>query len=218
MKMADDTAAKVAEFLLQIKAVELSPQSPFRWSSGLLSPIYCDNRRILSYPRIRTYIRQQLSERVREDPGSPDAIVGVATGGIGIGSLVAQELGLPFAYVRGEPKSHGKENTIEGALEDGAAVVVIEDLISTGSSSINAVERLRSEGFRVKGLIAIFSYGFEEAGERFKEASCRYSVLTDYSSLIQKASDHGFIPQKDLKVLEDWKLDPKEWGKQTGTV
>lgn len=210
MNVADDSAANVAEFLLRIKAVELSPQTPFRWSSGILSPIYCDNRRILSHQRTRTQIAKRLSEKISKDHGDPDAIVGVATGGIGIGILVAQELGLPFAYVRGEAKSHGKENAIEGALEEGADVIVVEDLISTGSSSLNAVERLRSEGHQVKGLVAIFSYGFEEAEQRFKEADCCYSVLTDFNALLRKASEQEYIAEKDLKILKDWHQDPKD--------
>ncbi|MFB6257674.1 MAG: orotate phosphoribosyltransferase [Flavobacteriales bacterium] len=214
MKIADDTAAKVAEFLLRIKAVELAPNKPFRWSSGLLSPIYCDNRKVLSHPRIRTHIRQQLSERVQEEFGKPDAIVGVATGGIAIGALLAQELGIPFAYVRSEPKGHGKENVIEGDLEKRAGIVVIEDLISTGKSSLHAVQNLKDEGYRVKGLAAIFSYGFEEAAERFREAECRFTVLTDHETLIRKASDQGTVSKEELETLEDWRKDPVEWGKR----
>ncbi len=212
--IADETATKVAEFLLRIKAVELSPQEPFRWSSGLLSPIYCDNRKILSHPGIRTHIRQQLSTRIQDLFGKPDAIVGVATGGIAMGVLVAQELGLPFAYVRGEAKGHGKENVIEGDIEEGAVTVVLEDLISTGKSSLNAVERLREGGYKVKGLAAIYSYGFAEAEERFQKADCRYTVLTDHDTLIQQASENGAISKDQLETLQDWRKDPEEWGKR----
>jgi orotate phosphoribosyltransferase len=216
MNMADDTAAKVAEFLLRIKAVELSPNKPFRWSSGLLSPIYCDNRKILSHPSIRTHIRQELSSRVQEKFGKPDAIVAVATGGIAIGALVAQEIGLPFAYARGEAKSHGKQNAIEGDLEEGASTVVIEDLISTGKSSLNAVERTKEAGYRVKGLVAIFSYALPEAEKRFEEAQLSYSTLTDHQQLIQQASEQGTISRDDLATLKAWREAPEEWGTENG--
>lgn len=212
--MPDETATKVAEFLLRIKAVELSPEDPFTWSSGLISPIYCDNRKILSYPRIRTFIRQELSSRLQEEFGNPEAIAGVATGGIAPGVLVAQELGLPFVYVRSEPKEHGKQKAIEGVLEKGNEVVVIEDLISTGQSSLNAVERLREEGLRVKGLVAIFSYGFEKAREAFEEKGCPFSVLSQHDVLIREARKQGFISEKELNALEEWRKAPEEWGKE----
>ena len=172
MTMKEDSGLKVAEFLLQIKAIELRPENPFTWASGWRSPIYCDNRKTLSFPKIRTYIRQQFVESIREAYGKPEVIAGVATGGIAIGALVAEELGVPFVYVRSSAKAHGLGNMIEGYLEQGKDVVVIEDLISTGNSSLNAVAALREAGANVKGMVAIFSYGFQVAADNFKAAGC----------------------------------------------
>lgn len=214
MIMPDPTAPKVAEYLLRIKAVELSPERPFTWSSGLRSPIYCDNRRILSHPEIRTGIKDRLVERIRERFGVPDNIVGIATGGIAEGVLVAQELELPFAYVRGKPKGHGKENAIEGDLEEGSETVLIEDLISTGKSSIDAVKRLRDAGYQVKGLVAIFSYGFERAEKAFQEAECPYSVLTDHATLTRTASEQGILTEAEIGLLEEWRQDPEKWSNE----
>ena len=159
----DDAAHKVAEFLLQIKAIKLQPEQPFTWASGWKSPIYCDNRKTLSYPQIRTFIRQQYVNVINEKFGKPDVIAGVATGGIAQGALIAQDMGLPFVYVRSEAKKHGLTNMVEGVVEKDQSVVVIEDLISTGGSSIKAVDALREQGCNVKGMVAIFTYGFEEA-------------------------------------------------------
>lgn len=212
MTSFDDPAYKVAEFLLQIKAVKLQPEKPFTWASGIKSPIYCDNRKTLSYPKIRTYIRQQFTEVINANFGKPDVIAGVATGGIAIGALVAQEMGLPFVYVRSEAKKHGLTNMIEGEIESGQTVVVIEDLISTGGSSLKAVEALKEKGCNVKGMVAIFTYGFDEATQNFKKAKCRVETLTNYTTLVQAAVKKEYITEKDVKNLKEWRTNPSAWG------
>src|SRR5690606_16100170 len=204
---------KIAEFLLQIKAIKLQPTNPFTWASGWKSPIYCDNRITLSYPSIRTYIRQKLSEAIQEEFGSVGAIAGVATAGIPQGALVAQELGLPFIYVRSKPKEHGTQSLIEGEINEGQRVVVIEDLISTGKSSIQAVNALKEAGYEVAGLAAIFSYGLDIATENFKNAKCRFITLSNYSALLEYAAEHHYFPKGDLELLESWRKDPESWGK-----
>ncbi len=211
MKIYEESALKVAEFLLQIKAIQLQPNQPFTWASGWKSPIYCDNRKSLSYPKVRTYIRQQLAKALLEQYGKPDVIAGVATGGIAQGALVAQELNLPFVYVRPEPKKHGLSNQIEGVIEKGQSVVVIEDLISTGKSSLNAVEALRHAGCGVKGMVAIFSYGFEVADENFKNSKCDIIVLSDYDTLITQALKTKYITKNDIITLKTWKENPESW-------
>lgn len=211
MNLNDDKALKVAEFLLQIKAVKLRPHDPFTWASGIKSPIYCDNRVTLSYPQIRTFIRQAFSNAVLEHYGKPDVIAGVATGGIAQGVLVAEELGLPFIYVRSEAKGHGMGNQIEGHYEPGQKVVVIEDLISTGGSSLKAIEALRDAGMDVKGLVAIFSYGFDSADASFNKANCPYSTLTTYDVLVRKALDSNLIAEEELDSLKKWRENPREW-------
>ncbi|MGV3509579.1 MAG: orotate phosphoribosyltransferase [Sphingobacteriaceae bacterium] len=203
---------KVAEFLLQIKAIKLQPNNPFTWASGIKSPIYCDNRITLSHPTIRTYIRQNLTALIQEEFGSVGLIAGVATAGIPQGALVAQELGLPFAYVRSKPKEHGTGSLIEGEIFDNQRVIVVEDLISTGKSSLQAVEALREAGCDVAGLVAIFSYGLDEATQNFKKAKCRFSTLSNYSALIDYASEHRFINKDDLELLRKWRDNPTEWG------
>ena len=211
MTSFDDTAYKVAEFLLQIKAIKLQPENPFTWASGLKSPIYCDNRKTLSYPKIRNYIRQHFVQTINNHFPMPDLIAGVATGGIAIGVLVAQEMGLPFVYVRSEEKKHGLTNMIEGHFESGQYVVVIEDLISTGGSSLKAVEALREKGCLVKGMAAIFTYGFEESVQNFKKAKCRLETLTNYDTLIETAVKKEYINEKDLDSLKKWRQKPKTW-------
>jgi orotate phosphoribosyltransferase len=212
MEKNNDVALKTAEYLLQIKAIKLNLQNPFTWASGWKSPIYCDNRKTLSYPIIRTYIRQQFAEMIREEFGIPDVIAGVATGAIAQGVLVAQELGLPFVYVRSEPKSHGLTNLIEGVVESGQSVVVIEDLISTGGSSLKAVQALREIGCDVKGMAAIFTYEFPKAKDSFKNANCRLVTLSDYSTLLLQAFDSNFIQEDDINLLSSWRESPETWG------
>lgn len=211
MILNNDKALKVAEFLLQIKAIKLQPANPFVWASGWKSPIYCDNRKTLSYPSIRTFIRQAYAELILDTFGKPDVIAGVATGGIAQGALVAQELGVPFIYVRTSAKAHGLGNQIEGDFEAGQKVVVIEDLISTGGSSLSAVSALRAAGCEVKGLVAIFSYGFEVAKNSFKEAKCPFETLTNYDFLIEEALRHEYINEADLESLKKWREDPSNW-------
>lgn len=211
MIYSEEIAFKCAEHLLQIKAIKLNPSTPFTWASGWKSPIYCDNRRTLSFPKIRTYIRQRFSEIIRDEFGMPDVIAGVATGGIANGALVAQELGVPFVYVRTEPKGHGLENVIEGVVNSGQYAIVCEDLISTGGSSLKAVEALRNAGCKVKGMVAIFSYGFPVAEEAFKKAKCKLVTLSDYTSLLQQALESGYIDEGDIALLEKWREAPDKW-------
>ena len=208
-----DIELKVAEFLLQIKAVKLQPKNPFTWASGWKSPIYCDNRVTLSHPSVRTYIRQKLTQLIQEEFGSVDLIAGVATAGIPQGVLVAQELGLPFAYVRAKAKEHGTGSLIEGEIVEGQRVVVVEDLISTGKSSLQAVNALKEAGLSVAGLVSIFTYGFDIAEENFKEAKCRFATLSNYNTLIEYAAEHSFIAQDDVDILNKWRRNPAEWGK-----
>lgn len=211
MSNKDEIELKVAEFLLQIKAIKLKPNDPFTWASGWKSPIYCDNRVTLSHPTIRTYIRQKLTSLVQEEFGSVSVIAGVATAGIPQGVLVAQELGLPFIYVRSEPKNHGRGNLIEGEFSEGQRVVVVEDLISTGKSSLQAVDALREAGLEVAGLVGIFDYGFDAAIDNFKNAKCRFSTLCNYNVLIEYAAKHSFVSEDDLSLLRKWRENPSEW-------
>lgn len=207
-----ETEQKVAEFLLQIKAIKLQPNNPFTWASGWKSPIYCDNRVTLSHPAIRTYIRQHLTQLVQDEFGPIGCIAGVATAGIPQGVLVAQELGLPFVYVRSKPKEHGTGSMIEGEIKTGERIVVIEDLISTGKSSLQAVDALRSAGHDVAGLVAIFSYGFDIAEENFKQAKCRFVTLSNYNALLKFAEEEQYILAEDVELLRNWRQDPSNWG------
>jgi len=211
MILNKETAIKTAELLLQIKAIKLEPQQPFTWASGWKSPIYCDNRIILSYPPIRNYIREQFAKQIEELYGKPDVIAGVATGAIGIGMLVAEYMNLPFVYVRPEAKGHGRKNQIEGHLESGQNVVVIEDLISTGGSSINAVKALKEANVNIKGLLAIFTYGFDIAEENFKEAKVELHTLGNYEHLIETALKTNYIKADEAETLKTWRQDPSKW-------
>ena len=213
MILNNDKALKVAEFLLQIKAVKFQPTTPFVWASGWNSPIYCDNRITLSYPSIRTFIRQAYSEAVLDYFGKPDVIAGVATGGIAQGALVAQELGLPFIYIRSSAKGHGMGNQIEKKIKKGQKVVVIEDLISTGGSSIKAIQALKEAELDVKGLIAIFTYGFKVADENFKNENCPYVTLSNYDFMIEEALNKDYINATDVDSLRKWKDSPETWNK-----
>jgi orotate phosphoribosyltransferase len=213
MPLKDDTALKTAEFLLQIKAIKLEPNKPFTWASGWKSPIYCDNRITLSYPKVRTFIRQSLVKAIEDKYGKPDVIAGVATAAIAQGALVAEAMGLPFVYVRSAPKDHGMENLIEGELKPGQSVVVIEDLISTGGSSLKAVNALREAGAKVSGMISVFSYGFKLAEENFKKAQCPIFSICNYDVLVEKALDTNYISKNDIKALKAWRDAPEVWGK-----
>ena len=205
------TKAVVAKMLLSVDAVKLSPCKPFTWASGILSPIYCDNRRTLSYPMARGYIKMALAQAVAEQYPSAEMIAGVATGAISWGVLVAEELGLPFVYVRPKPKDHGLENLIEGYLPEGSRTVVIEDLISTGGSSLKAVEALRDADAKVEGLIAVYTHGFEEAVHRFEEAKCPMDTLSDYDAVLEAASAQQLVDAKTKEVLATWRKDSHHW-------
>jgi len=200
-----DIAFKTAELLLKIKAVKLNTRELFTWASGINSPIYCDNRITLSWPEIRTFIRQNFVQAIEENNFEPEAISGVATGGIAQGALVAQELGLPFSYVRSGKKEHGLSNQIEGEVRNGQRIVVVEDLISTGGSSLSAVSALRDAGCSINGMVAIFTYNLARAEKAFKEAGCTLVTLTDYDHLVMKALEIGYITDADVKVLQNFK-------------
>lgn len=207
----DNTAQKTAELLLEINAIKLNPNEPFTWASGWKSPIYCDNRITLSYPEIRRYIQNQFATNIIEKFGKPDVIAGVATGAIGIGILVAEALGLPFVYVRPEPKKHGRKNQIEGHLEPNQKVIVIEDLISTGKSSLQAVEALRENQAEIIGMAAIFSYGFQIADDNFKQSGTTLYTLSNYETLIQQAVKQNYVQPEDEETLKIWRTNPAEW-------
>ena len=206
-----DTAKKTAELLLQINAIKLQPTDPFTWASGWKSPIYCDNRIVLSYPPIRNYIRETMAKHIEATYGKPDVIAGVATGAIGIGALVAEYLNLPFIYVRPEAKAHGRQNQIEGYIEKGQSVVVVEDLISTGKSSLNAVRALKEVEANVKGMVAIFSYGFDVAEENFKTENVELYTLGNYKNLLEQALETNYITAKEQDILALWNANPGEW-------
>lgn len=207
----EQTAEQTAELLLQIKAIKLQPNEPFTWASGWKSPIYCDNRMVLSYPPIRNYVRSTMAKHIEQTFGKPDVIAGVATGAIGIGVLVAEELGLPFIYVRPEAKGHGRKNQIEGQIKAGQSVVVIEDLISTGKSSINAVRALKEAEVNVKGMVAIFTYGFELATTNFKAENIDLYTLSNYKSLLDQALKTKYITTKEKNILTKWNANPSAW-------
>ena len=211
MKTTEITAVQTAKSLLQVKAIKLNNENPFTWASGRKSPIYCDNRVTLSYPEIRTFIRQQFVETINEYFGDCDMIAGVATGGIAQGVLVAQDLCKPFAYVRSEQKTHGLTNQIEGDVHEGQSVIVIEDLVSTGKSSLNAVHALREKGCKVKGMVAIFTYGLDVAIKNFAEAKVELRTLTNYNTLIAVARDENYITNEEMASLADWRMNPEKW-------
>jgi len=211
MSLYEESALTVAGLLLQIKAIKLNVASPYIWASGIKSPIYCDNRITLSFPKIRTYLRQEFARIIEEKYEKPDLIVGVATGGIAHGVLVAQELGLPFAYVRTEKKSHGLTNQIEGHVESGQTVIIIEDLVSTGGSSLSAVTALRDAGLKVKAMLAIFTYGLDVAKDNFDKENVELFTLTNYETLLSKAIEDKYVTEKDLQSLISWRMNPHAW-------
>jgi orotate phosphoribosyltransferase len=213
MILNPEIAAITAEHLLQIKAIKLQPHEPFNWASGWQSPIYCDNRVSLGFPEVRSFLADNLAKAVTEKYPEAQAIAGVATGAIAISILVAQALNLPFVYVRPEAKKHGRQNQIEGDLNGAQKVVVIEDLISTGGSSLKAVNALREAEVEVLGMLAIFTYGFNQAEENFKQANCTLNTLCNYEHLLKKALAHGAIDENTLKNLQQWRKDPANWKK-----
>lgn len=209
--MNTEIAVNVARYLLQSKAIKLEPANPFTWASGWKSPIYCDNRITLSFPEIREYITSSFELYIREEFTGAEVIAGVATGGIPQGALVAERLRLPFIYVRSAPKSHGMENLIEGLIQPGKKVVVIEDLISTGGSSLKAVDALREAGFEVTGMCAIFTYGFSIAEDSFGSKNCRLITLSNYQVLIEEAIQSGYVQAGQLEMLSRWRINPAVW-------
>lgn len=208
-----EAAKKTAEFLLQIKAIKLQPSDPFTWASGWKSPIYCDNRLSLSYPPVRTYLRDEMAKAIQTQYGTPNVIAGVATGAIAIGALVAEKMNLPFVYIRSKSKEHGRQNQIEGHLERGQNVVIVEDLISTGMSSLAAHKALREAQANVMGMAAIFTYGFDIAKQNFEDADCDLVTLSDYQHLLERAGELDYIREQELEALRQWRANPSEWGK-----
>lgn len=214
MKLFDKSvAATIAAKLLEIQAIRLQPEKPFTWASGWKSPIYCDNRLSLSYPAVRSLIKDNLVKAIQENFSGVEAIAGVATAGIPQGALLADALGLPFVYVRSKPKGHGMENMIEGKVTAGQKVVVVEDLVSTGGSSLKAAKDLLNAGFEVMGMVAIFTYGFDVAVENFKEAGIELICLSDYSAMLPQALANDYIDDETLASLVEWRRDPSTWGK-----
>ena len=212
MKKEEEKIEKrIAELLLQINAIKLSPENPFTWASGWKSPIYCDNRIILSYVKARHQVAQQMAEYIKQNYPTVELIAGVATGAIGIGILVAELLNLPFVYVRPEPKKHGRQNQIEGSVSQNQKTVVIEDLISTGMSSINAVKALRDSSLDVLGMVAIFSYAFDISKENFEKENVKLHTLSNYHFLLEKAIEIGYISEKELDTLNQWRISPDKW-------
>ena len=208
-----ETTKKIfAQKLLEVKAVKLQPNEPFTWASGWKSHIYTDNRKTLSFPRLRSYVKLELCHLIQEHFPEAEAVAGVATGAIAQGALVAEELGLPYAYVRPKPKDHGMGNQIEGELAAGTKVVVVEDLISTGGSSLKAVDALRQASIEVLGMVASHTYGFDVAAEAFREAGVELLTLTDYEHVIAEASETGYVSAADLELLRQWRQNPAEWG------
>lgn len=215
MILNEESAIKVAESLLQIKAIKLNPTTPFQWASGWNSPIYCDNRKALSYPIARTFIRQQFVDAINEHFPNAEVIAGVATGGIAHGALVAEAMGLPFAYIRSSTKGHGMQNLIEGDIFKNQKVVVIEDLISTGGSSLKAVEALRENDCNVLGMVAIFTYGFELARKNFQDNDCKLITLSDYESMLKVAVESNYVSESDVDSLTEWRIAPNKWAPST---
>ena len=206
-------AKQIAESLLQINAIILQPDNPFKWASGWNSPIYCDNRKTLSYPEIRNFIKKGIADIIRNYYKSANVIAGVATAGIPHGVLVAEELGLPFIYVRSKPKEHGKRNLIEGVFEKGQSVILVEDLISTGKSSLEAAEALNENGMHTKGIASIFTYGFDIASKNFDKENFEYISLCDYNTLLTQAINEGYINKEEFALLKDWNNNPSIWKK-----
>jgi orotate phosphoribosyltransferase len=213
MQQVDTTSAKIAEYLLEINAIKLKPEDPFTWTSGWKSPIYSDNRLSLSHPPVRNFIKKELGALIQFHFKTAEAIIGVATAGIAPGVLAADEMGIPFGYVRSEPKKHGMGKQVEGDIRPGQKVVVVEDLVSTGKSSLQAVQSLRDYGCEVLGMVSIFTYGFDAAKLAFEQANCKYYSLSNYYALIEVALAKGIVSQEQLSLLQDWRKSPDTWSK-----
>ncbi len=209
----DTTMKAFANKLLEVKAIKLQPNNPFTWASGWKSPFYCDNRKTLSFPALRNYVKQELVHNILKHFPEAEAVAGVATGAIAQGALVADALHLPFIYVRSKPKDHGMENLIEGELQPGTKVVVVEDLISTGGSSLKAVEAIRKYGCEVVGMVASYTYGFQTAKDAFENANVQLVTLTDYEHVVAQALETGYITEADVTLLHEWRKDPANWKK-----
>ena len=204
-------AFKTITYLTQINAIKFNSKKPFTWTSGIKSPIYCDNRLILSYPKIREFVADKMADIIKDKYGNNISITGVATGAIAIGSMIAERLNLPFSYVRPEPKGHGLKNQIEGRIDKGNGIVVVEDLISTGKSSLNAINALKFEGYKVKGMLSIFSYNFNFANDIFEKEKIEVNSLTDYNVLLEQLKNDSKINEEELNRLKNWRIDPKNW-------
>ena len=211
MVLDKKVAEQTINYLTQIKAIKLNTKNPFTWTSGIKSPIYCDNRLILSYPDVRKFIADEMTNIIKNLYGENISVAGVATGAIAIGAMIAERLDLPYAYVRPEPKGHGLKNQIEGNIQEGSNVVVIEDLISTGKSSLNAINALKSEGFNVMGMLSIFSYNFQFANKKFEDQNISINSLSDYNSLVEKIESEGSLNEIEINRLKTWREDPKIW-------
>ena len=211
MVLDKKVAEQTVNFLTQINAIKLNTKNPFTWTSGIKSPIYCDNRLILSYPNLRKFIADEMTDIVKNLYGEKISIAGVATGAIAIGAMIAERLNLPYAYVRPEPKGHGLKNQIEGNINEGSSIVVIEDLISTGKSSLNAINALKSEGYNVMGMLSIFSYNFQFANKKFEQENISINSLSDYNSLVEKIESEGSLSKTEINRLKKWREDPKIW-------
>ena len=208
-----DIKKQFAQKLMDIKAIKLQPNKPFTWASGWKSPIYTDNRKTLGHPSLRSFVKLELCHVIQENFPEADAVAGVATGAIAQGVLVAEELGLPYCYVRPKPKDHGMGNQVEGEIKKGSKVIVVEDLISTGGSSLKAVAALREYGVEVIGMVASFTYGFPVAEEAFREAGVKLITLSDYNAVVEQAAETGYIKEEEKAVLAEWRKDPSVWGK-----
>jgi len=211
MVLDKKVAEQTINYLTQINAIKLNTKNPFTWTSGIKSPIYCDNRLILSYPNVRKFIADEMTDIVKNLYGEKISIAGVATGAIAIGAMIAERLNLPYAYVRPEPKGHGLKNQIEGNINEGSSIVVIEDLISTGKSSLNAINALKSEGYNVMGMLSIFSYNFQFANKKFENENISINSLSDYNSLVEKIESEGSLSKTEINRLKKWREDPKIW-------
>ena len=211
MVLDKKVAEQTVNYLTQINAIKLNTKKPFTWTSGIKSPIYCDNRLILSFPEVRKYVADKMTEIVENKYGKDISIAGVATGAIAIGAMIAERLNLPYAYVRPEPKGHGLKNQIEGNIKNGSNVVVIEDLISTGKSSLNAINALKSEGYNVMGMLSIFSYNFQFANKKFEDENISINSLSDYNSLVNLIQSEGTLDSNEIRRLKKWREDPKTW-------